>query len=105
MNGFIRGHKGLRVAGSRLAVRAVLAAAVVLALAVPASASIAVFTDGRSMKIASYKVEDDTIRLTLNGGGAISIPLARIDRIVDDDDVAALPRDACIDRGDEARAP
>lgn len=72
-------------AGSRLGVRAVLAAAVVLALAVPASASIAVFTDGRSMKIASYKVEDDTIRLTLHGGGAMSIPLARIDRIVDDE--------------------
>jgi transglycosylase-like protein with SLT domain len=56
-----------------------------LYFAVPASASIAVFTDGRSMKIDTYKVEDDTIRLTFKGGGAMSLPIQRIDRIVDDE--------------------
>ncbi len=60
-------------------------AVVLLCLAIPASASIAVFTDGRSMKIASYKVQEDTIQLTLKGGGAMLIPLQRIDRIVDDE--------------------
>src|ERR1051325_6265633 len=58
----------------------------VLALAFPASASIAVFTDGRSMKVASFKaVDEETMKLTMTNGGAIQIPLARIDRIIDDE--------------------
>jgi hypothetical protein len=57
----------------------------VLALALPASASIAVFTDGRAMKIAAYKVDEDTVQLTLKTGGVLSMPLQRIDRIVDDE--------------------
>ncbi len=60
-------------------------AAAVLALALPASASIAVFTDGRAMKIAAYKVDDDVVQLTLTKGGTVSLPLRRIDRIVDDE--------------------
>jgi hypothetical protein len=50
----------------------------------PASASIAVFTDGRSMKIDAYAVEQDTIHLTLRTG-KMSLPLTRIERIVDDE--------------------
>jgi hypothetical protein len=58
--------------------------------AVPASASIALFTDGRSQKIESYKlINDDTIQLTLKNGGAIQIPVTRIDRIIDDEVVIA----------------
>src|SRR5919205_1592611 len=57
-----------------------------LASAVPASASIALFSDGRTMKIDSYKLKDENdIVLTLKGGGAMTIPLTRIDRIVDDE--------------------
>lgn len=56
-----------------------------IAAARAASASIAVFTDGRAMKIAAYRVEDDTIHLQLKSGGAMSMPLQRIDRIVDDE--------------------
>ncbi len=63
----------------------VLALVTVLCLALPAGASIAIFTDGRTMKIDSYKVDDDSIRLTLRGGGALSLPIQRIDRIVDDE--------------------
>ena len=64
-----------------------IAALALLALAaVPASASIALFTDGRSQKIAAYKlVDENTIQLTLKNGGAMIIPLARIDRIIDDE--------------------
>ena len=58
---------------------------VVFALALPASASIAVFTDGRAIKIAAYKVEDGTVQLTLQSGGVMSMPLQRVDRIVDDE--------------------
>jgi soluble lytic murein transglycosylase-like protein len=57
----------------------------VLLLAIPASASIAVFSDGRNMKIASYAVDAEVIQLTLQGGGTMSLPLTRIERIVDDE--------------------
>ncbi len=75
---FIHGHS------VATAVKIVLGALLVC-LAIPASASIAVFTDGRSMKIKAYKVQEETIDLTLNGGGSMSLPLQRIDRIVDDE--------------------
>lgn len=58
-----------------------------LCVAVSASASIAVFSDGRNMKIDSYVVEEETIHLVLNGG-KMSLPLTRIERIVDDEVVA-----------------
>ncbi|HEY6141488.1 MAG TPA: lytic transglycosylase domain-containing protein [Thermoanaerobaculia bacterium] len=54
--------------------------------ALPASASIALFSDGRTMKIDSYKVlSENDIELKLKSGGAMTIPLVRIDRIVDDE--------------------
>lgn len=37
------------------------------------------------MKIASYKVEEDSIQLTLKSGGAMTMPLNRVERIVDDE--------------------
>ena len=62
-----------------------LALAVLLA-AMPAGASIALFSDGRTMKIDSYKVlSDDDIELKFKSGGKMTIPLVRIDRIVDDE--------------------
>src|SRR5688572_16449586 len=56
-----------------------------LLAATAASASIAVFSDGRNMKIETYVVEDETIHLVLNGGGKMSMALTRIERIVDDE--------------------
>lgn len=64
--------------------RIFLALAICLA-AHAASASIAVFSDGRNMKIESYAVEEDTIHLTIAGGGKMSMALRRIERIVDDE--------------------
>jgi membrane-bound lytic murein transglycosylase B len=61
---------------------------VVLALslaAIPASASIAVFSDGRNMKIEAYVVQEDMIHLSFAGGGKMSMALTRIERIVDDE--------------------
>jgi hypothetical protein len=63
----------------------ILAAIAVFVLAIPASASIAVFSDGRTSKIDAYAVDGELIRLTLQGGGELSIPLRRIERIVDDE--------------------
>lgn len=62
-----------------------IAAAVLILAASSASASIALFADGRNMKIDGYSVEADTIHLTLAGGGTMSLPLTRIERIVDDE--------------------
>jgi hypothetical protein len=62
-----------------------IAAVAVLLLAIPASASIAVFADGRNQKIETYEVQEDLIHLTLQGGGKLSLPLTRIERIVDDE--------------------
>ena len=57
----------------------------ILASAVQASASIAIFSDGRNMKISAYKVDEESIHLTLPSGGVMSIPVARLERIVDDE--------------------
>lgn len=65
--------------------KTVIAVLVTVLAAFPASASIALFTDGRNMKIEAYVVEEDTIHLTMHGGGRLSLPLARIERIVDDE--------------------
>jgi len=52
----------------------------------PASASIALFTDGRSMKVTGYKlIDENSIQLTFKNGGAMTVPLTRVDRIVDDE--------------------
>ena len=59
--------------------------AMLVAAALPASASIAVFTDGRNMKIAAYAVEEEVIHLTFESGGKMTLPLTRIERIVDDE--------------------
>lgn len=66
-------------------VKRALAIAVLLCAVQPASASIALFTDGRAMKIASYEVRDDLVHLKLQSGGLISVPMARVERIVDDE--------------------
>jgi hypothetical protein len=63
-----------------------LIAAVLFAVSIPASASIALFTDGRAMKIEGYKLIDElSVQLTMKNGGAVTVPLARVDRIVDDE--------------------
>jgi membrane-bound lytic murein transglycosylase B len=57
-----------------------------VALASPAGASIALFVDGRAMKISAFKViSENDMQLTLKSGGAITVPLTRIDRVIDDE--------------------
>lgn len=68
--------------------RAVTTLAVLLS-AHAASASIALFSDGRNMKIETYAVEAETIHLHMKDGGTLSLPITRIERIVDDEIVTA----------------
>lgn len=49
------------------------------------SAAIAVFSDGRNMKIETYRVEGELVHLALDGGASVSLPLGRVERIVDDE--------------------
>lgn len=63
----------------------IAALALLMLAATTADASIALFVDGRNMKIAAYAVEQDVIHLTLTSGGKVSMPLTRIERIVDDE--------------------
>jgi Soluble lytic murein transglycosylase and related regulatory proteins (some contain LysM/invasin domains) len=65
--------------------RTLIASLATLLLASSASASIALFSDGRNMKIEAYAVEEETIHLTMQGGGKMSLPITRIERIVDDE--------------------
>ncbi len=67
--------------------RLVLAALVATAL--PASAEIAVFTDGRAQKITAYEVDKDRVRLVLDGGARMDVSILRVERIVDDEIVEA----------------
>ncbi|HEU4521167.1 MAG TPA: lytic transglycosylase domain-containing protein [Thermoanaerobaculia bacterium] len=50
-----------------------------------ADAAIAVFADGRNMKIDAYRVDTDVVHLTLEGGASLSVPVGRVERIVDDE--------------------
>jgi soluble lytic murein transglycosylase-like protein len=61
----------------------------ILAVATGASADIVLFTDGRSIKVGSYKAKDDVLELTLKNGGKMSVPLHRVDRVLDDEVVPA----------------
>lgn len=66
-------------------IRRILLLTLLLALPVAARADIAVFTDGRSLKIAGYSVSESLVELTLSGGGRVHLPIERIDRILDDE--------------------
>ena len=59
-------------------------------IAAPAAASLAIFNDGRIVKIADYRVSGEDIEITLPGGGGYTTSLMTIERIVDDE-VAAPP--------------
>jgi soluble lytic murein transglycosylase-like protein len=59
-----------------------------LALVAPAPRALAdlvVFEDGRVVKAASWKVNDDSIEIYLAGGGGFTTDLARVERIVEDE--------------------
>ncbi len=63
-----------------------LIATLLAAAALPASASIVVFVDGRTMKVSAFRAaEDGTVKLTMKNGGSVTVPLTRVDRIIDDE--------------------
>ncbi|MDY7094905.1 MAG: lytic transglycosylase domain-containing protein [Acidobacteriota bacterium] len=51
----------------------------------PAGAELVVLTDGNFFKVQSYELKDQKMRLELATGGAVTLPLSRIERVVDDE--------------------
>lgn len=50
-----------------------------------ARAELVIFSDGRIVKAASYKVVDDEVEIGLPGGGSYVVDIDRVERIVDDE--------------------
>ena len=51
----------------------------------PAAAKLAVFVDGRVLKVADARLEGSEIVLDLKGGGTLRVPALRIDRVIADE--------------------
>lgn len=61
-----------------------------LAGVAPSRAELVVLTDGRFVKVKTYEVGEELARLDLFNGGRITVPVERVERIVDDE-VLPLP--------------
>ncbi len=65
--------------------RLVPAMALTLLAAAPAGADLVVLVDGSVMKVTTYRVEAGRARMELPSGGALTLPLGRIERVLDDE--------------------
>ena len=65
--------------------RRLLGTLAALLLAWPASGALVVFEDGRHLRVAGFEVVEERVTLKLPGGGELTIPLERVDRIIDDE--------------------
>ncbi len=59
----------------------------------PARADLVVLVDGSVLKVTAYRLEGDRARVELPAGGALTLPLGRIERVVDDEIVPEAERD------------
>jgi soluble lytic murein transglycosylase-like protein len=80
-----RDRTGRAPARGVAALRRLLVFALLVQASAVASAELAVFTNGRVLKITSVEVEGDGARLVLEGGGVLTVPLTVVERIVDDE--------------------
>jgi hypothetical protein len=69
----------------RSAVRAAIVATLAVAIPAPIDAKIAVFIDGRVLKVDDAYLDGDTIVLLLRGGGRMEVSAVRIERVVADE--------------------
>ncbi len=63
----------------------ILLLAIALFISLPAAADLAVFTDGRFLKVEDAYIEGDRIVLLLPESGQLIVPALRIDRVVKDE--------------------
>jgi len=57
----------------------------VLAAAVPARAELVILTDGNVLKVKAYEAEGDEAQLLMSFGGRMTLPIGRVERVVDDE--------------------
>jgi soluble lytic murein transglycosylase-like protein len=76
----------------RVVLRVALAATVLLAVAAAAGAELAILTNGHRYKVTEWELQRpgeavgaERIRLSLEGGGTVTLPLMQVERIVDDE--------------------
>lgn len=56
-----------------------------------ATAELVIFSHGGYLKVESYRIDGDRVRLELPDGGAIAVPLLKVERILDDEIPTAEP--------------
>jgi soluble lytic murein transglycosylase-like protein len=59
--------------------------AIAIATPAPAEAKLAVFVDGRVLKVADARLEGSEIVLALKGGGTLRVAAVRVDRVIADE--------------------
>ena len=69
----------------RILLPALFSLAFGLAGMAPSYAELVVLTDGRFVKVKAYEVGEEQARLDLFHGGRITVPVERVERIVDDE--------------------
>jgi hypothetical protein len=60
----------------------------------PARADLVVLVDGDVMKVAAFQANGDLAELTFPSGGRMTMPIDRVDRVVDDEVVPEPPKKA-----------
>jgi soluble lytic murein transglycosylase-like protein len=80
---------------------------VALFLAAPAGAELVILSDGSVFKVKSYEAGEDQISLTLKHGGRMTLPIGRVERVVDDEveDPAPAPAVAAAEPTPEPPIP
>jgi transglycosylase-like protein with SLT domain len=76
------------------ALRVLICLAAIVCIAGAARAELVIFSDGRVVKAASFKVTGDEVEIELPGGGGFAVDLDRVERILDDEvapEVARVP--------------
>jgi soluble lytic murein transglycosylase-like protein len=72
----------------------------------PARAELVILTDGNVMKVAAFEAQGDLARLTYPSGGRLTLPITRVERVVDDEWIPEPePPQVTVTSTDPAAAP
>jgi soluble lytic murein transglycosylase-like protein len=82
--------------------RVLVCLAAMVCFAAAARAELVIFSDGRVVKAASFKVTGDQVEIELPGGGGFAVDLDRVERILDDEVAPETARVAPLSAPDNA---